>query len=81
MQGHSIKVNKYNSQFQYLIKQRSKMNNKIFVHVQLNPKQNSNQNLHKHILAFVFSLHFLSKFINKIFLIELLTFATSIINF
>lgn len=79
MQGHAIKIHK---QFQYLIKQKTdKMNNKIFVHVQLNPKQKSNQNLHKHILAFVFSLHFLSKFINKIFLIELLTFATSIINF
>lgn len=62
MQGHAIKIHK---QFQYLIKQKTdKMNNKIFVHY-LNPKQKSNQKLHKHILAFVFSLHFLSKFMNK----------------
>lgn len=37
------------------------MNNKIFVHY-LNPNQKSNRKLHK---AFVFSLHFLSKFMNK----------------
>lgn len=70
--GHALKIYKQIQTNFILGNAKRKMNNKIIALI-LN-KDQFNQKLDRHLQAYVFSLHFSSKFTNKILRIELSTF-------